>query len=203
MEERVSLTCEALVDNQKLWWITRESGRRPLCWWQPTEPADSSCGDNSVQHRSGACLIIKVALGVSDAVVTQRLEAVAIGKLEPHSLNISMRHIMRWLQRLPVAKDGCMKRGQATQEFFSCLNEGMFSLATGCACTGVAVCRECCRVHVNSRSFLVQGHYQCDHPLGRDHWFSGVTDAVGDVAHGQLVWLSCYCGENAPICTVS
>jgi hypothetical protein len=201
VKERISLAYEALVDGAKHWWITRESGEGPLCWWQP-DSEGSPCGDDALPRQPRACMVIKVALSADEAVVTQHWKLVAISKLDSDSLFITMRHIMPWLRGLSSAKDGCTKRGVTAQEFFSRLDAGMFSYTTGCACTGVAVCYACSRVNINSRRFLVQDRYQGAYPRGRGHWFSGATDAVRDIAHGQLMWLSCCCGPHDHVCTV-
>jgi hypothetical protein len=196
MNESVSLTCEALVNNARRWSITCESGTGPLCWWDPTDTAGSPCWDDSLKRLPKAYVVIKVALSAIDALVTRRWKAVAIGVLEPDSLSTTMRHIMPWLQRLPATRDGSIRRGTIVREFFSLLNAGMFSLVHGCSCTGVSVCCACCRVNFNKRRFVTQHRYQGTSPCGPGHWFIGTTDAVGDIVHGQLMWLSCGCGPH-------
>jgi hypothetical protein len=203
VNERVSLTCEALVSNARCWSITRESGDGPICWWDPNDVMGSPCWSRSLKPLPRAYLVVKVALSAVDALVTRRWKVVAISVLEPETLSVTVQHIVPWLERLPLTRDSCIRRGVEVRDFFSLLSAGMFSLDVGCTCTGISVCLACCRVNRNNRRFLTQGRFQGECPRGRDHWFYGMTDAVGDIAHGQEMWLSCSCGPYVQECVVS
>ena len=137
--ERVSLTCEVQVNNDRLWWLTRESG--DIC-----EPQTAK-----------ACIAIKVVLNAMDAVVTRCWKVVAICALEPSSMYAVRRRIMPWLRQLPPSRHLHIARGHSVREFYSLLNEGMFTAVdSDCTCSGLAVCRACRRINVNSRRFFTQ-----------------------------------------------
>jgi hypothetical protein len=198
----VSLTCEVQVNNDRLWWLTRESGRAAHCWWQPSDGARSSCGDDCGSLTAKAYIVIKVALNAIDAIVARRWKVVAICALEPGSARAIERHILPWLRKLPPSQHSRFTRGSSVREFFSLLDEGMFSADDDCMCRGIAVCRACRRIDVKSRRIMTQHHYQGSRPRGKGHWFEGRTDAVGDIAHGQMMWLSCHCGPQVQECIV-
>jgi hypothetical protein len=201
--ERVSLTCEALVNNTRRWTITRESGKGPLCWSDPNDVVGSPCSINTIENLARAYIIIKVALSAIDALVTRRWKVVAIGILEADSVSIAMQHIMPWLAQLPATRDNSIRRGIEVREFFSLLDAGMFSLVAGYTCTGISVCCACRRVGFDQRRFLTQDCYEGKSPRGLGHWFSGMTDAVGDIAHGHMMWLGCSCNSRTQECAVS
>jgi hypothetical protein len=196
----VSLTCGVLVNNTRCWSITRESGKGPICW---RDAASSPCWQDGSRRLPKAYIVLKVGLSAIDALVTRRWKVVAISILEPDSLSTTVRRIMPWLQQLPPTRDTSIRRGAAVREFFSLLNAGMYSLVDGCMCTGVSVCCACCRVNFHNRRFVTRHRYQGTYPCGPDHWFLGTTDAVGDIAHGQLMWLCCGCDPHVQECTVS
>jgi hypothetical protein len=183
--------------------MTRESGKGPLCWWDPNDAAGLPCWTDAMERLPSAYLIFKVALSAIDALVTRRWKVVAIGMLEPDSVSIAMQHILPWLAQLPSTRDSSIRRGIEVKEFFSLLNAGMFSLITGCMCTGISVCCACRRVEFDQRKFVTQDCYKGVNPRGSGHWFSGTTHAVGDIAHGNLMWLACSCSSHTPECIVS
>jgi hypothetical protein len=202
-KERTSLTCEALANSTRRWTITRESGKGPLCWWDSHDAAGLPCWINTMECLPKAYIVIKVALSAVDALVTRRWKVVTIAILEPHSFYTIIQHILPWLGQLPATRDISIGRGIEVREFFSLLNAGMFSLAAGCTCTGISICCACRRVDINQRKFVTQDCYEGKNPRGPDHWFSGMTDAVGDIAHGRLMWLACSCSSRAQECIVS
>jgi hypothetical protein len=87
-----------------------------------------------------------------------------------------------------------MRRGEAVQELFSRLDAGLFALpGHPCACavaTGV-ICSGCHDLSISERQFVVQDRFLGYDPRGLDHWFSGVTDAVGDVLRCPLANVCC------------
>jgi hypothetical protein len=200
MKQRVSLTCEVHVDNARCWSITRESGKGPLC---QNDGVDLPCWNAALEHIPRPYVVIKVALSAIDALITRCRKVVAIGALEPDSLSITIQRIIPWLQRMPATTDSSIRRGIAVQDFFSLLNAGMFSLAVGCTCTGVSICCTCRRATVDKRRFLTQNRFQGGFPRGPDHWFDGTTDAVGNIAHGPLMWLKCSCSPGVQECVTS
>jgi hypothetical protein len=89
------------------------------------------------------------------------------------------------------------------REFFSLLDAGMFSLVADCTCTGISVCCGCRRMDFDQRRSLTQDCYEGKSPSGLGHLFSGMTDGVGDNAHGHMMWLGCSCNLRAQGCVVS
>ncbi|KAF2022628.1 hypothetical protein EK21DRAFT_95557 [Setomelanomma holmii] len=193
----VSLTYEAFEDGAECWWLTAESGRGPICWEQEPQ-AGRSCGGSLLQAPRRSYLVVKAALGANGAVATQLWKLVAIAQLNPDSLRAGMQ-IVRRLRGIPTTTQDCRKRGEAVQELFDGLDAGQFSLP-GCPCACAAalgtICPGCRDVSVGERRFVVQDRFLGYHPRGAKHWFSGLTDAVGDVAHLQLPWLTCCCGTH-------
>jgi hypothetical protein len=111
----------------------------------------------------------------------------------------------RCLQYRDIFCPGCVAfqpHSTATSQGVWVLDDGMFSADADCMCRGIAVCRACRRIDYNSRRLITQHRYQGDHPRGKEHWFGGRTDAVGDVAHGQLMWLSCNYSPRIQECIV-
>jgi hypothetical protein len=184
--------------------MTRESGRGPTCWQEPHP--ERSCGGIPLHAASRkSYLVLKAALGAYGAMIAQRWKYVAIAELNPDSLRIAQEQVTRHLRLIPTTAQDCAKRGEAVRELFGRLDAGLLSLPEHCTCaaTGNArVCRGCRNLTVSKRRFVVQGRFLGYEPRGIDHWFSGLTDAVGDVAHMQLPWLRCCCRTTFPTCVL-
>lgn len=200
----MSLTCEASENGTERWWLTGESGRAPICWWEEPQ-AGRSCGGSLTQVPRKSYLVLKAALGTCGAMITPRWKYVAIAELTRGSLQTVIGQLVRTLRRLPTAAQDCTGRGEALQELFGRLDAGLFSLprhSCHCAATSGMLCPGCRNLGASARRFVVQASFLGCYPRGPEHWLTGVTDAVGDIAHLQLPWLQCCCGTTLRTCII-
>ena len=202
VKANVSLTYETLEDCSEHWWLTWENGQGPICWWQEPQSLQRLCGGSDSHIPPKAYLVVKAGAGPSGAIAAGRWKHVVFGELNLETLNATLSRIIPWLRNLPSAAQDCKGRGISIQGFYRSLDAGLYSLTSHCTCTDTGVCGGCREAHLSASRFVAQHQFQGPYPRGPLHWFSGVSAAVGDVAHRQLPWLRCCCGGNLQPCTV-
>jgi hypothetical protein len=180
-ELKVSLAC--CVDEDKtVWSITRESGR------VPTPCGDFNCRVCAV--RSTAVVLAQGYL-VIKAVGPNRGEGVTMSLLTLDALEVAVRYLVNEVEGLRWGSAARWVSRRA--RLFCLLEQGLYSCGPWCGCSGQSgVCGSCAAVVPPQRRFTWRDRYDGVYPLGEQHWFRGVSDAVGTVCNGELPWLFCW-----------
>lgn len=115
--------------------------------------------------------------------------------LDRASLEVMLRRMV------PLVRQ-CLRRGAFVMLYvFRFLESGMFCSGVRCKCRAKRVCHAC-RVYRLEQSnwsrFVLLVRYRDVYPFGRSHWWTGVTDAVGEITSvdERGPWLpkfSCIC----------
>lgn len=171
----MSITCSVDSEGGARWWLTRESGRLPA---QCGLEACSSCSNWTRTHVDSGSYIVIAGGG----------NCVAFAQLSAGSFEVAVRRVVPLVQEAWLC--GCDQQVVA-REVFSCFSFGLFSSGVDCACRIGRVCAQC-RVLFECGRFVVQGVFM-GLPSIPGGWWTGVTDAVGDVEiRGQRYpWLRC------------
>jgi hypothetical protein len=154
----------------------------------------SAVMDSAPRGLARAYLVVKV---VSRLRYTAWSSAV-VGLLSVQNLDTLQRKMIRsfggakltnvgpeWNREFEA--DYCIVEG-----FMSLLSRGGYSSDDSCRCRVGSICNLCDRVPEWLHRFVVQDMYEGVYPKGRRHWFTGVTDAIGEVSSWQRTWL-CSC----------
>ena len=87
--------------------------------------------------------------------------------------------------------------GQQVSALFSGLHNGMFLSGERCECRVGVVCSECVGMRVEERLFVFENSFAGLNPSGKQHWWTGITDAAGivQVLRGRpWYWKECFNG---------
>lgn len=178
---KVSLAC-CVGYEKTAWWITRESGQRP-----------GACGYDSCRVCAGSATSDELAEGylLVKAVGPNGSEGVAFSLLNVDAVDVAVRHLVKEVEEL---RWGSAERWVSRRAALFCLLEqGLYSCGPECPCSALAgVCGSCASVVPCKRRFTWRDRYDGVYPLGKKHWFRGVSDAVGTVCGGALPWLLCW-----------
>lgn len=172
-----SLTFVAGYESTGSWFLTVESGQVPACAVAMTL-GERRVIDGGVVLR-GSFLIVQ---GKSHLLVNR--SAAAIARLEAVTLEN--------VRRLVVTQSDRIFRGgaAAVEALLKALGNGWCSARIGCRCSWQRTCSGCSRVGLSERVFVKQVWYDGVFPLGREHWFTGVTDGVYYAEHAER-WYPC------------
>lgn len=164
-------------------WFTRESGCTLCCG------ACDRCSGSSSEETTTAY----VAIAVGSATDGCEEVHMVFAQLRYEVLVAVMHHVLyAFSVQLQAAMQG--RGGVSVEKAMRELDSGMFSSGSGCGCgAGRGICTACRSVCVRARMFVRQGRYLGWHPRGREHWWTGVTDAAGEV--GGLPWMRCDTAE--------
>jgi hypothetical protein len=179
----ISLTCEVNARGTE-WWLTRESGSRPV-----------ACGQHDCVVCSAADITDVSVKGYIVVKITceEGSEGVVICELCIDGFDIVVEHIVKESAALWCSEEG--RWVDRLAELLCRLQRGAYSKKADCKCGMVAgVCAPCQFVKRNERRFVWRDRFDGVFPLGKEHWFSGVTDAVGTVCGGYMPWLFCWEG---------
>lgn len=178
VSQHVSVTC-SVEESEVFWYLTKESGRVPV----------------SCSHSSG---VLAKPMELRRSVLVVQLSAcwwateiqwseVAVARLTREALFVVERRFLPllvrvWKDVVDVESDSMrrlVRRWFAEADaFFGLLDGGAFSTGFSCACVVTGVCKQCKQLEEESRRFIVQDRYEGVFPLGKEHWWTGVTDAV-------------------------
>ena len=185
--EFVSVTCEASEEGC-LWWLTRESGRRPSC----IDGNECSCNPCTEPFHQAckAYLIVKVRAS------TRQEESVSVifSELSKDTLEVTLAKV------LPRFVSALERNGKVKMKVIGNLTEGLgkgqFSSLEECHCqAGWKKCDMCDAIPSREWRFLPELVYPavCRSAGSAEHrsWFLGVSDGVGDVLWEDTPWLSC------------
>jgi hypothetical protein len=180
----VSLTRSVALDGAVHWWLTKESGKlAPWCGFDECMTCAALGGKDRLQ--CCAYLVVKVQ-------GPNRDYAVALSLLSKEALEVAIGSVFPDVDRI-VGCGSAVSVSAQQLELFSLLHAGLYSSAAGCKCSvGAGVCTVCTKVRRTCRRFVWRDRFDGVFPLGPSHWFSGVTDACGDVGKSQIPWLFCW-----------
>ena len=181
----VSVTCE--VDEGRIrWWLTKESGQVPLSCREGLGCASCVSG----RWRAGGPRALARSYVIVKVVTRLRYTAwsnVAIGLLSCCSLE---RVRSETLPKLVLAsrktRSGVRRRWECFSEQYA---HTLFLLRH--AGERPSKCWVCGAGSVGGIPFVLRNCYDGVVPFGVEHWFLGVTDAVGEVSDWQKDWLLC------------
>lgn len=179
----VSVRCKASDDGDPEWFMCKESGRLPVC----EEPGRCGCDEGlelvCIPQAHVVIRIDCVVRGISHS-------GVAIGLLSRSGL-IAAERIMESHSALKSVNWTQEELEAKVKRMFMALENGAFSACKGELCTPFSVCEMCFELPYLRRRFVKQQGYYGVLPRGQQHWFSGVTDACGDVWPSSMPWLRC------------
>lgn len=161
----MSVTCYIGEEEGKVsWYLTKESGRVPLrC--DGMDFHDWCCMRSDGKKVEPRAYLV-VHGGTVNTVAFAELTAEVMDMVE--------------CQVGPeIARFRRVRKEEEVLEVFRLLQSRLFSSIRVCECSEDQVCEVCNRV---PRRFVCQGVYRGLFPLGEDHWWKGVTDAVGEVS---------------------
>jgi hypothetical protein len=193
----VSVTCE--VDRgQTRWFLTKESGQVPGGCWGGMG-CKKCCAAVIERWPTGlvqAYVIVKVVLRLRYTVWSRCV----LGKLSLENMGIVVDRVVRPLRELRLVECGagcaCCREFEAhyasMSRLMSMLSRGSYSSVGKCSCGAGNVCAACIRSGKTMQRFVVQDCFAGVYPYGRQHWFLGVTDGVGEVNSWHGSWL-CPC----------
>jgi hypothetical protein len=186
----ISLTCEVGTGGGRCWWLTRESGRGPSdCTEGPECVACSAVMEGGTR---GAYVVLKGVYSPFHSKVVERGE-VALARLCVESVDVVRERVAPRVARcvsgdLPSgdAMKGSLNVCAKMKSFFDFLYGGAYSCME-CKCDMEALCIGCASLGPGANRFLTPRGF-----TGPEHWFAGVTDAVGRVDDITGEWLSCW-----------
>jgi hypothetical protein len=173
----VSVTCRVNEDASIGWVLTRESGCAPLACY-----CRRQAGRVLVEPRGYIAVVFR---GAVRGVGTVALSEVFFAKLCIQAVAVLRMVVPRVCTRGAEVWDGSV-------ELF---DSGIGSSGNGCECTAQEVCVGCYDVVCRERLFVCQTVFGGEFPFGRSHWFSGCSDAVGELEDGEP-WLSWPCSAQ-------
>jgi hypothetical protein len=124
--------------------------------------------------------------------------SVVLSRLCGASLKVGRKTVFKEVDALVGAERGSGVAERA--EYFGLLHRGLYSMRGGLDCERAececsvkdGVCGRCRAVSHNERLFVWRECFDGLFPMGKGHWFSGVSDACGSVGAAGLPWLMCW-----------
>jgi hypothetical protein len=184
----MSVTC-TVHDGKAWWWITKESGKMPVC------EDSGECGRDRTELSAGelrcACVVLKIPYAVG---VGRWRSVVFIAPMSTESLGAIPRigtELAGGLWARQAGEDSFPIRLRHRWQYVEAVREGLYSGGLRCTCDRGLLC-EVCKAEPSDAWFHEQGLY-----LGGEPSF--VTDAVGTVAINkgrETPWLLCACADD-------
>lgn len=179
-EAGVSVTCEVMYRGETLWWLTRESGRVPgrCCG------ACGRCGEEQEGSfiRPVAYVVLKGTFHIDSGLCRD----VAFARMS----GVAVQAIREFVSEYMRDGEDESERMRRTTEVMWKLEAGLFSGGARCVCDPLrGVCDGCKVLPLISRRFVVQQRFLGVYPRGMRHWWSGITDAVGEADRFGRLWL--------------
>jgi hypothetical protein len=204
VEHKVSVTV-AVSGSGTTWWLTRESGRTPMECGDASGMCCSRTKRDSARQQTCALMVIKVV-----AEDQQGFDSVALLAPLCNGVMVAAKKRVvpvlqgslwcRWKPELrfrlmETYRAGSGKLHDAHAECVDSIAHGMFSCGAECTCEVLSTLCAGCSAVSSTEWFVKQESYCGLYPQGEDHWWSGVTDAVGQTEAGGAcsppMWLSC------------
>jgi hypothetical protein len=181
LARKLSISFHILPYGEARWWLTRESGRCPLC----RRTFCSRCAKNEKLHDMRQSYLVIVADHPGEPVWTEPARRVAFAQLNADALSIAACRIAPAILGLDAKQ-----RLRALQRLFRAFAKGIFSTSITCVCNiQVGACSSCSSG--GQARFLWENGYSRVLPFGKAHWYSGVSDAV-DNEESNNRWLQCH-----------
>jgi hypothetical protein len=177
------------------WWLTRESGRVPIC----VDLSACGCGDESSQDDDVIAGYVIVKHSARWSWTRAACSEVCIGRLLPETLFVVEHRLVPFLRAVVSDTDysSGVSASQRVQEWTcvasgasSFVGSGAFSHGFLCGCVFLSKCTRCKQASSERARFVAQDRYLDIFPDGPMHWWRGVTDGVGFVRDG-IPWLRC------------
>jgi hypothetical protein len=180
--QSVSVTWE-VTHGSLCWRLTRESGTVPRC------DAGRGC---VLYDRERPRFVARNAYIVFKVCTWNGYGqyGVVIGALNAYNTDVVSGRIIPMVRAAMYdASGGVLAR------ILNELGNGMFSGSKDCGCNKGSKAMVCAECRGQVRRFVSMGCFSGLQPCGKNHWFSGVTDAVGHVDHLAGDWLRCFCSR--------
>ena len=197
---KVSVTC-SVVDGRVCWWLTRESGKPPVC----TDSTSCGCDRTELSPAELRKAYVVVKLSARWWWSRPRWSEVLIGQMCRETLFLvehRIAPIMAGLQSSPVVGVNSTCEWHVRKWFCdaqlltSVIDRGAFSTGLVCECSVQHACSVCTVAPITEHRFEEQYRFDGVFPYGQEFWWTGITCAVGSV-RDDVLWLSCPAFRNA------